>query len=283
MLNRNRNCFLLALLVVPIVCAAQNTARPAPYPDSEKGLRDFLKDLIKEVKTGNEATFAEIASDLALPGQQEWFPAVFGDELGQEMAVSYANLLPQIQKTLFTGLQRMGKDGFHDFRVTRQVSPCLSGTPDRVFRILAARETEIPFYSVRFYRAEGSRFVGFFIYVDGAFRWIGNIRFAADSTNPPSVPPQPVGPSFQSKALDRSVAPVYPPKARKNRVQGTVRLSAVIAKDGTLKELTFVSGPCILADAAMTAVRQWRYKPTIVNGEPIEVVTTIDVVFTLSS
>lgn len=284
MLNRNRRCFLLALLIIPITCAAQN-APPAPSPDSEKGLRNFLKELIREVRAGNEGGFAEIASDLALPGHQEWFVAVFGDELGQEMAVSYEELRPKIHHTLFEGLRKIDTNKFRDLRVIRQISPCLSGTTDRVFRILAARKTQTPFYSVSFRRGEVSRFVGFFVHVGGNFRWIGNVRFndVVDTGNLPEVPPQPVGPSFQSKALERSAAPVYPPEARKDRIQGTVRLSAVIARDGTIKELTFVSGPCVLAEAAMTAVRQWRYRPTILHGELVEVVTTIDVVFTLSS
>jgi TonB family protein len=237
---------------------------------------------MKEVKRGDEARFAALSRDVALPGHQEWLVSVFGNELGQELALSYANLRAEIQNTLFAGLRKMQEDGFRDLRVTRQLSPCLAGTPEQMFRILAARKVKIPFYSVNFRRGEATRSAGFFVFLDGAFRWIGNLRFG-DTDDPPVVPPpQPVGPSLQSKALEKSAAPVYPPEAQKNRIQGTVRLSAIVTKDGTIRNLTFVGGPCVLADAAMTAVRQWRYKPTVVNGAPIEICTTIDVVFTLS-
>ena len=62
-----------------------------------------------------------------------------------------------------------------------------------------------------------------------------------------------------------------------------VKLQAIIARDGTIQELQVISGHPLLVQSALDAVRQWRYQPTLLNGEPVEVVTTIDVVFTLSS
>jgi protein TonB len=76
---------------------------------------------------------------------------------------------------------------------------------------------------------------------------------------------------------------VYPPLARQARIQGTVRLQAIIAKDGTIQSLEVVSGHPLLVQSALDAVRQWRYQPTLLNGEPVEVSTTVDVIFTLSS
>lgn len=92
-----------------------------------------------------------------------------------------------------------------------------------------------------------------------------------------------VGGQVQQARLISQPKPVYPPLARQARIQGTVRLQAIIAKDGAIVELQVVSGHPLLVQAALEAVRQWRYQPTLLNGEPVEVVTTIDVVFTLSS
>jgi TonB family protein len=78
------------------------------------------------------------------------------------------------------------------------------------------------------------------------------------------------------------VQPVYPPEARKARIQGTVILRAVIGKDGKIANLQLVSGPKELVQAAMGAVEQWRYKPYLVIGEPVEVDTEIAVNFHLS-
>lgn len=77
------------------------------------------------------------------------------------------------------------------------------------------------------------------------------------------------------------VAPVYPPEAKRARVQGTVILAAIIGKDGRIKNLQVVSGPSALADAAVGAVQQWRYRPYILLGEPVEVDTQITVNFNL--
>jgi len=65
-------------------------------------------------------------------------------------------------------------------------------------------------------------------------------------------------------------------------VEGVVCLHAIIGKDGAIRELSVISGPDLLTDASMKAVRQWRYMPTLLNGEPVEVDTTIDVIFALN-
>ena len=78
------------------------------------------------------------------------------------------------------------------------------------------------------------------------------------------------------------VQPTYPPLARTARVQGSVLLAAVIGKDGTITNLHVISGHPLLTQAALDAVRQWRYRPYILNGEPVEVDTQVTVNFTLS-
>ena len=82
--------------------------------------------------------------------------------------------------------------------------------------------------------------------------------------------------------LIHQVKPSYPPLARQARIQGVVVLQAVIGKDGAIQGLKVVSGHPMLAPAALEAVKQWRYKPYFLNGEPVEVDTTINVNFTLA-
>ncbi len=87
----------------------------------------------------------------------------------------------------------------------------------------------------------------------------------------------------QQALLVYRVKPLYPAVARSARISGTVRLAAVIARDGTMQHLQLISGPPLLVKAALEAVQQWRYKPTMLSGEPVEVITEIDVNFTLSN
>jgi protein TonB len=78
------------------------------------------------------------------------------------------------------------------------------------------------------------------------------------------------------------VQPMYPPLARQARIQGPVVLQAEISKDGSIENLHLISGHPMLAPAAIEAIKQWKYKPYILNGEPVEVETTITFNFTLA-
>jgi periplasmic protein TonB len=78
------------------------------------------------------------------------------------------------------------------------------------------------------------------------------------------------------------VAPKYPPEAGRARIEGTVVLLAVIGKDGTVEDVRVESGLPMLAQAAIEAVKQWRYRPYLLNGEPVEVNSQITINFTLS-
>jgi protein TonB len=99
---------------------------------------------------------------------------------------------------------------------------------------------------------------------------------------PPTVDikPQRIGGNVQESRLIHQVKPAYPPLAKQARVQGAVVLEAVINKEGTIQSLRVVTGHPLLTGAALDAVQQWRYRPTLLNGEPVEVITTITVTFT---
>ncbi len=79
-----------------------------------------------------------------------------------------------------------------------------------------------------------------------------------------------------------TVPPVYPPQARRAHVTGTVRLSVIVSKEGTIVGCTPIKGHRLLVQAAIDSVRQWKYKPSLLNGEPVEVSSEVDVTFTLS-
>jgi protein TonB len=112
----------------------------------------------------------------------------------------------------------------------------------------------------------------------------GIIGGVVGNAPPPPRPQQRIRQGGQVTAANiiSRTQPQYPPLARQARVSGTVKLHAIIAKDGTVQELQVMGGHPLLIQAALDAVRQWRYRPTLLNGEPVEVDTTIDVIFTLN-
>jgi TonB family protein len=93
--------------------------------------------------------------------------------------------------------------------------------------------------------------------------------------------PHSIAPDVMAQNIVSKVNPKYPPNAKKARIQGTVVLDAVVGKTGSVEKLDVASGPNELQQSALDAVRQWKYKPFLLNGEPIEVKTTVSVFYTL--
>jgi protein TonB len=123
----------------------------------------------------------------------------------------------------------------------------------------------------------------------------GGVVGIGGAAPPPPPPPPPVvkevpkdnkprqiGGSVMAANKIKNVIPNYPPLAKSARIQGDVKFTAIIAKDGTIQKLEFVSGHPLLVQAARDAVLQWVYKPTLLNNEPVDVITDITVHFTLS-
>ena len=114
---------------------------------------------------------------------------------------------------------------------------------------------------------------------------IGGVIGGVGGAPPPPKPSQTrirQGGAVTAASLVNRVQPNYPPLARQTRISGTVRLHAIISKSGSVESLEVMSGHPLLVQAALDAVRQWRYRPTTLNGEPVEVDTTIDVIFSLN-
>lgn len=117
-----------------------------------------------------------------------------------------------------------------------------------------------------------------------AGRGKGTLEILLRSEQPPAETSKRirVGGNVQQAKLRSRVMPVYPPEAKKAGIEGTVRLQATLDKEGKVAELQLLGGEPMLAGAAMDAVRQWQYETTLLNGDPVEVITEINVNFTLA-
>jgi len=155
--------------------------------------------------------------------------------------------------------------------------------PDRVAKIVDAGPMDAPDNSAVLGAVPGMASSGI---VPGL-----NIRPIPDSPPPAKVPapekaapprgPMTVSTGVQDAKLIFGPKPDYPAIAKASRTQGTVRLQAIVAIDGRIRNLRVISGPALLQKAALDAVSQWRYQATLLNGVPVEVLTEIDVHFTL--
>jgi protein TonB len=101
-------------------------------------------------------------------------------------------------------------------------------------------------------------------------------QVAVDESKRPRIR---VGDGLHSANFIHYVKPVYPKEARKKHIHGMVRLRAIIAKTGELRDIQVIQGDPLLIPAALKAVKQWRYEPTLLNSEPVEVITDIHLSF----
>jgi protein TonB len=119
----------------------------------------------------------------------------------------------------------------------------------------------------------------------GVFGGIPGQGMVAAMAPPPPKPTAPTrvkqGGNVTAASILTQTRPLYPALARQARIQGSVVLHAIIDKDGKVAQLEVISGHPLLVQSALDAVKQWRYKPTLLNGDPVEVDTTITVTFTM--
>jgi TonB family protein len=109
-----------------------------------------------------------------------------------------------------------------------------------------------------------------------------NAVSAGDNSNASKAPRQiTVSAAVMSGNILTKAVPQYPPAAKKAKIQGTVVLRVVIGDDGNVKNIQVVSGPNELQQSSIDAVRQWTYKPYLLNGDPVEVKTTVNIIYSL--
>lgn len=268
-------------------------ARPAAipsYPATARGLEKFMKDMMKLARDGDKQLLANYAASLVLPDPENWFKSVFGDALGPQLAkvsersrneieLSAPDMLAEVERQKRTSVEAVRLDDSCSTLVLAVESP-----------FLQLRQRPEPLYDVRFSGHGDTSVWLYFAYVDGAFRYVGSMRRkgleAAASRTGGANPATPaaqvrVAGAVQMASLVEQDRPVYPPDAKRAGIQGNVVIRAIIAKDGTVRDLDVIEGQCALAAPAIAAVKKWRYKPTLLNGEPVEVDTTITVVFSL--
>lgn len=276
-----------------LFCSPLCAQKPATtsYPDSADGFQQQLKDLIALRQSGNEGEFRAAMGALAIPNANEWIAAHFLSSDIARLQRDYPLSLEGFQRHLSWVVENAVQ--LPGWKMTVKPSE-LPRPPAPV-----GKESVVPVPTEEV-RVENFRYgpaipedkterswVNSFVYMDGRFRYVGGTYpFWAEELQglrSSAIAGPGAGPrSVTSARLIHKVSPEYPKKARKKGVEGVVRLHAIIGKDGTVHELTVVYGDSLLTDAALKAVRQWRYESMLLDGEPVEVDTTIDVNFALN-
>jgi TonB family protein len=238
------------------------------YPNNSEGLRQLLNNMLLAARREDESELQSMIRATEIPNYQSWFTTNFGQEKGESWAGPYGRWLAKDEREfqeLMVKLARM--DG--EFAVEK---------------LDAAKRYELLNGPLDEYRASWKRpeapkgeelvNVADFFFVEGKFRW--------DSTTQYFPFQKPKTGSIVIAKLVKRVSPKYPEEARQKAIQGTVVLNVVLLRDGSVMVQSVAEGDPILSPAAIEAVRQWRYEPTALNGQPIDMDTKISVVFTLA-
>ncbi|SRR5712692_1954490 len=254
------------------------------YPASPEGLKKLVKDILATALANRNQPPSAYMDAFVLPDPQAWFRSALGEENGGATAAEYTDTQRVLPEVLAKSFALFLDEHLSEIESKRFDKPCDVTTTEGQYRFLLGLQQPTPLYEVRALASDrrGGRALWFFTYVDGAFRYVGHPSLPTfHKASPAGNKRIRVGGNVQGAKLLHKVAPIYPEEAKRVYLQGTVKLQALIGTDGTIGELGYVGGPCVLAESAMKAVRQWRYQPTLLNGEPVEVLTTVDAVFTL--
>jgi TonB family protein len=266
----------LSLSLAPRLPA--QTAENPSYPDSAEGFRQQLEDLIATKKSGDAAGFRIKLETLAIPNAQDWivthFSATDVTNLGRDYRLRFA----KFQENLASLIERVAQTPGREMMVWSMEPPvppdailAKQGLPSTV------QPTMIRCFLYGFLSEENTipqTSVSSVVYLEGEFRYAGGMfPFWWDALNRGAV---------SGSQLIHRVNPKYPKEARKQHIEGVVRIFAITGKDGMLHDLKLVKGDPLLSEAALKAVQQWRYQPGLLGGVPVEIETTIDVRFQLN-
>jgi len=307
------------LVIAPCVAAAQEAnvpevgpapacATPAYYETEE-----LMQDCLNAASGPDEGRLASAIKGMEIPNYKAWFAQKFGPDEGVKLASWYEANLQRDE----TGL----RDFFRTARApitivaaaaheapTQEEGPLMQGLRQALQEATKGGEGFFCAYGERRTDSHNRAIaaVGCFTMIEGEVRWLSPSLLSTLSTykpigaapttlGPGSIPDTAILPapspahaegekhSVQQATLIKLVQPKYPRKARSKRIQGVVKLHAILGKDGLPKNVCLISGDPLLTQAAVDAVRKWRYKPTLLDGRPVDVDTTIRVVFELKS
>jgi TonB family protein len=262
--------------------AAATAANSPSYPDTADGLRDFVQALIKAVENHDSQESALLTQSLIVPDYKTWFPQVFGPDTGGKMSELYEESLNKFSSNLIDVIEDARKHKQKNVVIT------LLRTEDtapvgRMQPIFQAMQNPVALYSVGLGKGRQVpwNLAGLFVYVQGGFR---AVSLHALHAIPGALPTRiRLGPSAAVSRLIHRVDPAFPAEAKRKRPTGTVLVHIIIDYDGSVSDAEATSGDPMLTKAAVDAVRQWRFRPTALNGEPVQVDTVIGFVFSIGN
>lgn len=298
-------------LALTVSLAAQDPPAQAPpnpppastlsmlsYPDSTSGLERLAKDIVKAQSQNDGPRADALLQSFVLPNAYDWYARVFDREAAHNAGKYYQDSAATIPSSLSRIFLKASQEKLTHIQAVRYEHGCDDVAAPDAFGILLRRSERAPLYELRFLNGNQIRRIFPLAYVEGAFRFflapdfhppaqtqdvktVDSEKKSSSQENSPALPRVVVQGTAQLPKLINRVKPVYPEKARQEGISGVVKVHVIIDRDGRVSRILGVLGVCSLAESGVNAVRQWRYSPTLIHGNPAEVDTDLDVIFFL--
>jgi TonB family protein len=290
--------FLSSVLVLTTVAGARTAGTPQStgtvqttplYSPSKDGFRSQLDAIVQYYRTGDTTTGRHLIDKLRLPHAEEWFTEHLGPEQSVKLTERYdrlfANFEESLEKTIEAVVADRGSDLVTDLKEGMGESPSDVRRPGAKLSGMVSVKKPNLFYGhfrIIVRKKDSTSWADTFVHEDGAFRFLGFGAWPFWVREDGSEGRAPKGGSFsQPPILITQVSPIYPLSARASRIEGVVVVHVLIDKEGRVKKADVVDGDPLLTQAALDAVRQWRFKPSTLGGAPAEAEVTVDVNFKL--
>lgn len=295
--------FLLTAAILTIPADSQETrttsgndkSPSSTFENSAGGLRRQFEGALSTSRDHNRAMLEAFVRQMEIPESDTWFAKTFGKEQGENWAEAYRQDLTANEKELAAQLVRIG-DQEGDW-VIRKVNDAPQAGMEAAIVSAFQRPTDIYYLGWNPHVAAGapsrSEFIGFFVYIDGRFRWNSAVRpmkIAIAGTRRDGTMDAPGEGVFRPgtrgvgyPACSYCPDPEYTREARHNHIEGTVVLQAIITTQGTAADIKLVKSLTPdLDETAIRAVEKWRFKPARNEAhEPVSVIIPIEVTFRL--
>jgi TonB family protein len=289
--------FLSAVLLLTAAACAQGAETPqspsnlqttAVYIQSKDGFRSQLEAIVQSYRAGDATTGRLLVDQFRLPHSEAWFSEHLGPEQGAKITERYdrlfANFAESFEKTIEAIVANRASNLVPDLEAGKGEKPSIVRPGAKLSGMVAISEPHLFYceFAITIKTKESASWADTFTYEDGAFRFLGFGAWPFWAWEDGSEGRAPKGGNFSDPpALITQVSPVYPSSAKARRVEGAVVVRVLIDKEGRVKTADVVNGDPLLTQAALDAVRQWRYKPGTVGGVPREAEAIVNVVFKL--
>jgi TonB family protein len=263
---------ILASFVLPSQAQAQQpspSATAIAYPNNAGGLRQLLNNMLFTAKREDPSELQSMIREMEIPNYQTWFTSNFGQERGESWGEPYGRWLTKNEKEFqdfFARLAQMEGELVIQSLDSAKTWDSLNGPLDLYrakWHLLGAPKDE---HIID---------VGDFYFVEGKFRWFTGAWYDPFQ--------KPAKHSVVPARLIKRIAPIYPTEARDKKIEGTVKLQVTVHKDGSVTVQSVLHGDAPLSQAAVDAVRQWRFEPFQLDGQSVDVQQTVEFVFSLAN